>query len=72
MKNILVLVQDYPNNEGSVALMYVGVYTIIKEELKKKVNVLFIGLPCQVAAIKQYVGGNLEEAYLTHDKRMSK
>lgn len=25
MKNILVLVQDYPNNEGSVALMYVHV-----------------------------------------------
>lgn len=42
-----------------------GVYTIIKEELKKKVNVLFIGLPCQVAAVKQYVGDSLEEAYLT-------
>lgn len=42
-----------------------GIYTIIKEELKKKVNVLFIGLPCQVAAVKQYVGDNLAEAYLT-------
>ena len=25
MKNILVLVQDYPDNSGSVALMYVHV-----------------------------------------------
>ena len=25
MKNILVLVQNYPNNEGGVALMYVHV-----------------------------------------------
>lgn len=28
-------------------------------------NVLFIGLPCQVTAVKQYVRDNLEEAHLT-------
>mgnify|MGYP006067420279 FL=1 len=33
-----------------------GVYKSIKEYLKKRREVLFIGLPCQVSALKRYVG----------------
>lgn len=33
-----------------------GVYANIKEYLKKTTKVLFIGLPCQVAAVKNYAG----------------
>ena len=31
------------------------IYTIIKEKILKNEKVLFIGLPCQVAALKQYI-----------------
>lgn len=42
----------------------IGIYSIIKKEIENKIKVLFIGLPCQVAAVKQYLGP-LSENYLT-------
>lgn len=44
-----------------------GVYKKIKNILKMDKKVLFIGLPCQVAAVKKYVGKNLEKNLYTID-----
>lgn len=40
-----------------------GIYTRILNLLKEKEKVLFIGLPCQVAALRNYVGGLHKELY---------
>lgn len=41
-----------------------GCYRQIQQKLKENKNVLFIGLPCQVASLKNYVGKNgLENLY---------
>lgn len=45
----------------------VGCYSELKRRLLKKQKVLFIGLPCQVAALKQYVGEDLREQLYTVD-----
>ena len=37
----------------------IGCYKEIRDDLKKDNRVLFIGLPCQVAALKNYVGDKL-------------
>ena len=37
----------------------VGIYEKLKKELKEDNSILFIGLPCQVAAVKKYVGKSL-------------
>ena len=44
-----------------------GVYKPIKEKLKNGEKVLFAGLPCQVAAAKNFVGKNLEKNLYTVD-----
>lgn len=44
-----------------------GIYEKIKIELKNGNSILFIGLPCQVAAVKIYVGKELEEKLITVD-----
>ena len=44
-----------------------GVYKSIKNLLKTGKKNLFIGLPCQVAALKRYVGKNLEDKLYTID-----
>ena len=44
-----------------------GIYKIVKEKLKKNDNVLFIGLPCQVAGLKKYIGIRLERNLYTVD-----
>lgn len=44
-----------------------GVYKIIKRELARATEILFIGLPCQVAALKNYVGNPLGERLTTID-----
>ena len=44
-----------------------GVYRAIKTDLQKGSRVLFIGLPCQVAAVKNYVGAALAEKLYTAD-----
>ena len=44
-----------------------GIYRTIKADLKKGSRVLFIGLPCQVAAVKNYVGGALAGNLYTAD-----
>lgn len=44
-----------------------GVYKSIKSLLKTGKKNLFIGLPCQVAALKRYVGKNLEDKLYTID-----
>lgn len=44
-----------------------GVYEVIKKNLIDGKNVLFIGLPCQVAAVKQYVGNKLLKSLYTID-----
>ena len=33
----------------------IGIYSKIEEHLKAKEKVLFIGLPCQVAGLKNYI-----------------
>lgn len=44
-----------------------GVYLQIKNKLLENKKVLFIGLPCQVAAVKNYIGTKLEENLYTID-----
>ena len=44
-----------------------GAYRKIKELLKQGEKVLFIGLPCQVAAVKLFVGGKLQDNLYTAD-----
>lgn len=44
-----------------------GVYSKIKSRLLENQKVLFIGLPCQVAAVKNYVGTKLGEKLYTID-----
>lgn len=44
-----------------------GVYNAIRSDLKKGTNVLFIGLPCQVAAVRNYVGKDMEDSLYTVD-----
>lgn len=43
-----------------------GIYNLIKKQLQTS-KVLFVGLPCQVAAIKNFVGKKLEENLYTVD-----
>lgn len=45
----------------------VGIYKRIKQKLNDGIKVLFIGLPCQVAAVKLFVGENLSENLYTVD-----
>ena len=40
-----------------------GIYNEIKQDLKNNQSVLFIGLPCQVAALKKSVTDNTEKLY---------
>lgn len=44
-----------------------GVYRKIRELLKSGEKVLFIGLPCQVAALKNYISDNLQSKLYTID-----
>lgn len=44
-----------------------GIYNTIKRELARKTEILFIGLPCQVAALRNYVGEPLGEKLTTID-----
>ena len=44
-----------------------GVYSKIKRLLKDSTKVLFIGLPCQVAAVKNFVGGKFLDGLYTVD-----
>lgn len=45
----------------------VGVYKNIKEDLEKNKKILFIGLPCQVAAVKNYIRKDLQDNLYTVD-----
>lgn len=44
-----------------------GIYKEIKSRLKREEKVLFIGLPCQVAALKNYVSTDLSDKLYTID-----
>lgn len=44
-----------------------GVYKLVDEQLNLGTKVLFIGLPCQVAAINQYIGDDFKELLYTID-----
>lgn len=44
-----------------------GVYTAIRNKLKEGAKVLFIGLPCQVSALRNFVSQKLEENLVTVD-----
>lgn len=44
-----------------------GIYKTIKRELARKTEILFIRLPCQVAALRNYVGDSLGEKLTTVD-----
>lgn len=44
-----------------------GIYIEIKNRVKEGKKVLFIGLPCQVAAVKKYVGDKSDELLYTCD-----
>lgn len=41
-----------------------GLFKNVKDDLKNGKSVLFIGTPCQVAGLKNYIGGNVEHLYL--------
>lgn len=45
----------------------IGVYKSVKNYLRQGVSVLFIGLPCHVAAVRNYVGNTLEVKLYTVD-----
>ena len=45
----------------------VNAFKLVKKLLKENKKVLFLGLPCQVAGIKNYMGKNLEENLYTID-----
>lgn len=45
----------------------IGIYKTIKRELAKETEILFIGLPCQVVALRNYVGDSLSERLTTID-----
>lgn len=45
----------------------VGIYKGVRERLERGEAVLFIGLPCQVAAIRNFVGKRLEKRLYTVD-----
>lgn len=45
----------------------VGIYEKVKEYLKAEKKLLFVGLPCQVAAIKNFVGLRFSENLYTMD-----
>lgn len=44
-----------------------GCYKKVKEELRKGSRILFIGLPCQVAALKNYIDGKYDATLYTID-----
>ena len=44
-----------------------GIYRAIKDQLKSKKKVLFIGLPCQVAAVRNYMGERIGKQLYTVD-----
>jgi len=44
-----------------------GIYKLIRSELDNKTRILFIGLPCHVAAIREFVKGNHEDLLYTID-----
>lgn len=44
-----------------------GIYSDISKLLKQGEKVLFVGLPCQVAAIKNYIGKSLQDELYTID-----
>ena len=44
-----------------------GIYKSVKEYLKRGRDVLFIGLPCQVSALKNFVGAQYEDGLFTAD-----
>ena len=44
-----------------------GIYRKVKQKLSLHENVLFVGLPCQVAAVKLFVGEKLQEHLYTVD-----
>lgn len=41
-----------------------GLFKNVKDDLKNGKSVLFIGTPCQVAGLKNYIGRNVEHLYL--------
>ena len=45
----------------------IGVYNAIKTDLINGTTVLFVGLPCQVAALKKYIGKKYHEMLYTID-----
>lgn len=64
------------NNQEAVSKMagskYVksnpeGIYTIVQEKLKRGKKILFIGLPCQVAALKNYIRADMQNNLYTID-----
>lgn len=61
-------VQDLESFRGSkyVKSNPIGIYKIIKSQLNDS-KVLFLGLPCQVAALKKYVGEHLLKKLYTVD-----
>lgn len=45
----------------------IGIYKEIKSRLKRKEKVLFIGLPCQVAALRNFISTDLSDKLYTID-----
>lgn len=69
---IFQFAQTIEETEKFVGSKYVksnpsGIYRQIRERLKKGQRILFIGLPCQVSAVKNFIGGEAEKNLYTVD-----
>lgn len=45
----------------------VGIYEKINDKLKKKIKLLFIGLPCQISSLKKFFSSKYQENLYTID-----
>lgn len=62
-------VEDLEGFSGSkyVKSNPIGIYRAVKNELQNNRKVLFLGLPCQVSSMRNYVGKELEKKLYTID-----
>lgn len=67
--DIVNRIEDLEKFSGSkyVKSSPIGIYKKIREKLKTGTNILFIGLPCQVSALRNFVGEKLSQNLTTVD-----
>lgn len=67
--DIVNRIEDLEKFSGSkyVKSSPIGIYKKIREKLKTGLSILFIGLPCQVSALRNFVGEKLSQNLITVD-----